>query len=968
MDTNNVNIRFFDKDIVFLGEVDLFTSLFYISKWETYGEFEIHFDSFNNDLFKQGNIIMLNNTPELSGIIEHIEIKSENKNDIKLKGFSLGYLFSNRITVPPKGYAYHTFNTNIEDIMYSLVKANATEPVDDNRKIPNLILRESKHRGERVQFQTRYKYVSDELTNLSKTSGLGWRIVLDFENQKLVFEVIEGLDLSSDQEVNPPKIFSVDYDNIKKQDFINSNIGYKNMAYVAGQGQGDNRELELLNNSNSGFNRREIFIDARDIEEGGNLADRGKIKLAENKKILNFESEVDSSDYRRHWNLGDIVTTVDKKLNILKNNRISEIKETWEKDYKIEPTFGVPIPSPMEKIKQITDSPNTDNTPGPKGDTGAVGPRGPQGYNLNFNWDGTNLGVKREDEKNYLYKNLQGPQGAVGPKGAKGDIGQKGDKGDIGPKGDKGDKGDVGPQGERGVQGPPGSTQSYIKFQEYFVATEGQKLFTWNDGYTYPTGVNAISIYLNGVRLSNKSIKEITGNSIEFKFPLSQGDRIFIDAFQMVIDLRGPKGDKGDIGPRGPQGNQGVQGVQGIKGDTGPQGERGPQGIQGERGLTGPIGPQGPKGNIGPQGSQGIQGPKGNDGLTPIIGANGNWFVGNVDTLKPSRGIQGPVGPQGLKGDKGETGPQGSIGPQGSRGERGPQGVQGPAGNGQSYVVFHEFFIATEGQTKFSWNDGYTYPTGINAIAIYLNGIRLTNNIFKETSGNSIEFKIPLSKDDKVFIEAMQAVKDLQGPRGPQGVQGNVGPKGDRGLQGIQGERGPQGLIGPRGNDGSTPEIGANGNWFITGRDTLKPSRGIQGPQGVKGDTGPQGAVGPRGPQGIQGIQGPKGETGAIGPQGPKGDKGDRGLQGLKGDKGDRGSVGPQGVVGPKGDTGMTGPQGPKGETGLTGPMGPQGPRGTQGERGPQGAKGDKGDGTEIIVSNNRPAGNVRGRIWIQTY
>lgn len=41
---------------------------------------------------------------------------------------------------------------------------------------------------------------------------------------------------------------------------------------------------------------------------------------------------------------------------------------------------------------------------------------------------------------------------------------------------------------------------------------------------------------------------------------------------------------------------------------------------------------------------------------------------------------------------------------------------------------------------------------------------------------------------------------------------------------------------------GIIPEIGANGNWYIDGADTGKPSRGETGPQGA---VGPQGAPGP---------------------------------------------------------------------------------------------------------------------------
>lgn len=46
---------------------------------------------------------------------------------------------------------------------------------------------------------------------------------------------------------------------------------------------------------------------------------------------------------------------------------------------------------------------------------------------------------------------------------------------------------------------------------------------------------------------------------------------------------------------------------------------------------------------------------KGKDGITPHIGENGNWYLGDTDTGKPSRGEKGDKGNRGLKGDKGDT-------------------------------------------------------------------------------------------------------------------------------------------------------------------------------------------------------------------------------------------------------------------------------------------------------------------------
>ena len=45
----------------------------------------------------------------------------------------------------------------------------------------------------------------------------------------------------------------------------------------------------------------------------------------------------------------------------------------------------------------------------------------------------------------------------------------------------------------------------------------------------------------------------------------------------------------------------------------------------------------------------------GADVVTPTIGENGNWYLGETDTGKPSRGDKGEQGPQGERGPDGKT-------------------------------------------------------------------------------------------------------------------------------------------------------------------------------------------------------------------------------------------------------------------------------------------------------------------------
>lgn len=235
-----------------------------------------------------------------------------------------------------------------------------------------------------------------------------------------------------------------------------------------------------------------------------------------------------------------------------------------------------------------------------------------------------------------------------------------------------------------------------------------------------------------------------------------------------------------------------------------------------------------------------------------------------------------------------------------------------------------------------------------------------------ENGGGGGTFDVTIGDNGNWYINGVDIGKPSRGEQGPQGPVGPEGPQGEQGpagADGAQGPEGPQGPQGPAGADGApgpagadgfsptvetetieggtrvtitdadgehtfdimngkdggaaaTPTIGENGNWFINGEDTGKPSRGEQGPKGEQGPQGPAGADGEdgaRGPQGPEGPQGPAGKDGAQGPQGNPGPQGERGPQGPAGEDGAQGPEGPQGPAG------ADGAQGPKGDPGAAG-------------------------------------------------
>ena len=60
-------------------------------------------------------------------------------------------------------------------------------------------------------------------------------------------------------------------------------------------------------------------------------------------------------------------------------------------------------------------------------------------------------------------------------------------------------------------------------------------------------------------------------------------------------------------------------------------------------------------------GPKGDKGDPGENGITPTIGSNGNWYLGDTNTGKPSRGETGPKGDTGPQGPKGDPGTAATI-------------------------------------------------------------------------------------------------------------------------------------------------------------------------------------------------------------------------------------------------------------------------------------------------------------------
>lgn len=359
-------LRIIDYGFNILAEIDDYQSLVFTRKYNKAGEFELHINMNKNnaDKLQKDNIIILGNNSHKVGIIRHREIKVDDNNQqgeqLVVKGSTLSSIIGRRITIPPSDKAYDTFNAAAESVMKHYVDKNCISPADSKRVIDNLILNKDLGRGVPVNWHSRLKQLDEEVEAISNLSELGWEVYIDLNNKEFVFDVVQGRDLRAIQDILPPVIFSIDFDNIRSQQYIDSSIGYKNKGYIGGQGEGENRDIVEVGGAVSGFSRMETFIDAGDLKDGDDLQQKGVEKLKENPEIQTFEAEVlnNTFKYGKDWDVGDVVTVKNKKWNVTLDSRITEVKETYEASgFKLEATFGNNIPTLIDKVKAAIDKP-----------------------------------------------------------------------------------------------------------------------------------------------------------------------------------------------------------------------------------------------------------------------------------------------------------------------------------------------------------------------------------------------------------------------------------------------------------------------------------------------------------------------------------------------------------------------------------------------------------------------------------
>nr|DAQ15437.1 MAG TPA: hypothetical protein [Caudoviricetes sp.] len=386
-------IEIINTNFELLGIITNFESLICVWNYYECGTFELNINKnkANTNKLKKDNMLIVNKRDDKILLIDKVVIDTnKNSKTMKVTGTCIKGITKRRI-VATNGYD-RVAETQAENIQKHYLKNHLVESYYDKIRTPErdvtwLKIATTQNRGIKTVWQARLTNLHDELKHISEDTGLGWYGYLSRTEKCIYFDSLKGTDRTVNQVEDsntheflktltheqlqaytheqlqgtikhPYIIFSEKKKNLLEGKTTDDNSNYKNVGYVAGKGENEDRLITVLGNA-TGFERREVLIDLNNIDDPDELKTEGQKKLDTYKIIKSIEGkvyQVPNMEWEKDFFLGDVVTL--ESDGIYEDKRIIQAKEIYERNNKtVELGFGDKVPSLGEEIKRIITRP-----------------------------------------------------------------------------------------------------------------------------------------------------------------------------------------------------------------------------------------------------------------------------------------------------------------------------------------------------------------------------------------------------------------------------------------------------------------------------------------------------------------------------------------------------------------------------------------------------------------------------------
>ena len=317
------------NNFVLDGVITQYNSVKWVRSYNNVGDFEIEMplDKHLFSIINTNTVIYNKEVKEACFVLNKRVLNDNEGNEIfYITGKSMSHILSSRITT-------YIGTATISSIVTSLLNNNFIKATNHKRNIPNFAI-ETVNIINNPSISIKYENVDvlTIITEITQQYNIGFKITYDVKNKQFLFKLYEGAEKNT-------VVFSYDYNNVLEQEYFLDAENYKNTCLVD-----DNGTVTIVNNDNAGLNRYETYTNLS-TDSTATATEQGKLFLQQYKINESMETVIDNNTpqfvYLTDWNLGDIITTVNKKLDVKVQKNVLTIEEFYDTtDKSITVTFG----------------------------------------------------------------------------------------------------------------------------------------------------------------------------------------------------------------------------------------------------------------------------------------------------------------------------------------------------------------------------------------------------------------------------------------------------------------------------------------------------------------------------------------------------------------------------------------------------------------------------------------------------
>lgn len=240
-------------------------------------------------------------------IIRYI-YQSEADQLVKVVAYSPHFGLTKRITRPNQGDPMLTATGTADKIVKTFIRDTA--PDDDEYRGLGIVCAPDRIDGPTITEQTRRHNLGDRIAAILAAAGR--REVWRWNGGNITFDTLPVTDRTAgNPEGNSVCIFAGRFGNIENETLEIDTTAKQNTVYVGGAGEGDEREVYAHGTDRKGWERCEVFVDARDVEAGDTATmEQRALQAMMDAAVTVKATAKDNTNlvFGRDYDIGDLVT------------------------------------------------------------------------------------------------------------------------------------------------------------------------------------------------------------------------------------------------------------------------------------------------------------------------------------------------------------------------------------------------------------------------------------------------------------------------------------------------------------------------------------------------------------------------------------------------------------------------------------------------------------------------------------